>query len=102
VKGGDTRRVWFDALRGHGEIDELPGHWPPGESAPSAAQARPEGFFVGRTQIAPPAYTLDVESYRQAQHEVVQEPQPHALLHEIATLEAEILQGIRDLVGLLK
>jgi hypothetical protein len=29
-------------------------------------------------------------------------PTPEQILHEIASLEAEILQGIRDLVDLLK
>ena len=102
AKGGETRRVWFGALRAQGETDALMAHWPPVEESRASPHAQPAGFFVSRAHIAPPAYMLDAEGYRHAQPGMSDEPQPHVLLHEIATIEAEILQGIRDLVGLLK
>jgi hypothetical protein len=57
-------------------------------------------FFVRREDIRPPHYALDVHRHRSAH--AAQAPQPQEILHEIAGLEAEILQGIRDLVGMLK
>ena len=59
-------------------------------------------FFVRREAIQPPAYRLGIDHYRCADAQVALQPKPHEILHEIAGLEAEILQGIRDLVGLLK
>jgi type I restriction enzyme M protein len=102
AKGGHTGTVWFCELNSMGQVAELAARWAERGVVPGDAAGAMEGFFVRREAIEPPQYRLGIDHYRFAQTQNLPQPRPHEILHEIAGLEAEILQGIRDLVGLLK
>ncbi len=98
-KGGETGRVWSAELSAARDITELAASWRQGEP-----RVPPAGFgrvFIRREDIVPPDYRLSVELAGAAAGDVQARPAAE-ILHEIAGLEAEILQGIRDLAGLLK
>jgi type I restriction enzyme M protein len=98
TRGGATERVGFHQLDAARDIPELLARWPVQRDAPGAVAS----LFVRREEIRPPRFTLAMDRYRSVRPAEAQQPQPHALLHEIAGLEADILQGIRDLVGMMK
>jgi type I restriction enzyme M protein len=102
ARGGHTSTVWFCELGSSRQVAELAVDWPKRGAAAPAATGAPASFFVRREAIQPPQYRLGIDHYRCAHPQDSQQPKPHEILHEIAGLEAEILQGIRDLVGLLK
>ncbi len=61
-----------------------------------------QSFVVPRAEIEARGYDLNVASYRESAAESVPPRRPHELLAELAGLEADLFQGIRNLVGLLK
>jgi type I restriction enzyme M protein len=98
TRGGTTERVGFHVLATARDVAELLARWP----AQRETAGVPASFLVRREDIRPPYYPLGIERYRSLQPSTAIEPQPLALLQEIAALEAEILQGIRDLAGMLR
>jgi type I restriction enzyme M protein len=101
VRGGATRSIWFDELQSVAAIPELLKRWNAREH-PQANTALGHGFWVERDAVSAPDYALGIARARAARAARTTAPTPEQLLHEIASLEADILQGIRDLVGLLK
>jgi len=60
-------------------------------------------FLVPRAEIAAPRFDLSVAGYRGVETAAAAPiRRPQELLAELAGLEAEIFQGLRDLVGMLK
>jgi type I restriction enzyme M protein len=96
IKGGSSERVGFHRIHSVREIAQFVARWPgpPGVATVSR--------IVPREAIAAPHYTLAPERYLHERTDDDPRRQPHEILHEIAALEAEILQGIRDLVGMLR
>ena len=99
-KGGETGRVGFGELNAARDVAELPLRWM--ERDQRASPAGFASFFLRREDIGPPDYRLSVELAGAAAAGEAQVRPAAEILHEIAGLEAEILQGIRDLAGLLK
>jgi type I restriction enzyme M protein len=97
TRGGATERVGFHRLDAARDIPALLARWPVQRDAPAAVTS----LFVRREEIRPPQFSLAMDRYRSARPAETLHS-AHELLHEIAGLEAEILQGIRDLVGMLK
>jgi type I restriction enzyme M protein len=97
TRGGATQRVGFHRLDAARDIAALLARWPVQRDTPGAVAS----LFVRREEIRPPRFSLAMDRYRSVRPAEAQQP-PHEILHEIAGLEAEILQGIRDLVGRLK
>jgi type I restriction enzyme M protein len=98
TRGGASERLGFYLLNAARDIPELLARWPVQRDAPGTVSS----VFVRREDIRPPQYALDMDRYLSARPAEASQPQPEVILHEIAGLEAEILQGIRDLVGMLK
>jgi type I restriction enzyme M protein len=61
-----------------------------------------QSFCVSRAEIAAQAYDLSVRRYRSMLPTQNERRRPHEILAELAGLEAEIFQGMKDLVGMLK
>ena len=76
----------------------------------SAAGARTEleqprsarSFYVPKAEIAAQGYDLSMQRYKLAEPDPLEARRPHEILAELAGLEAEIFQGMKDLVGMLK
>jgi len=61
-----------------------------------------ESFCVPKTDIAAQAYDLSLNRYKEVVPEEVEHRPPKEILADLAKLEAEIQQGMRDLEGMLK
>lgn len=67
------------------------------------ANARTEqSFLVPKSEIAAQGYDLSINRYKEVVHEAVDHIPPQTLLAELAQLEDEIRQGMKELEGLLK
>ena len=56
---------------------------------------------IPKADIAANDYDLSINRYKEIIHEEVEHESPQAILDELATLEAEIQQGIHDLKAML-
>ena len=76
--------------------------------AASTAQAeleRPrsaQSFCVAKSEIAAQGYDLSIRRYQVAMPAHMESRRPHEILAELAGIEAEIFQGMKDLVGMLR
>ena len=67
-----------------------------------ADRARTEqSFVVPKAEIADNDYDLSINRYKEVVYEEVQYDPPEQILAELKTLEAEIMQGMEELEGML-
>ena len=70
----------------------------PEQERPRSAQS----FCVPKADIAAQGYDLSIRRYKVLAPAHVESRRPHEILAELAGIEAEIFQGMKDLVGMLK
>jgi type I restriction enzyme M protein len=131
TNSGGTDQVWFYRMEADGySLDDKRNELlPPEKLGPSAAIApeehtknnlpdiaarwqnraaesdRPrtvQSFFVSKAEIITNGYDLSVNRYREVVHEEAVHHPPKEILAEVAKLEAEIQQGMKELEGILK
>jgi type I restriction enzyme M protein len=86
-------------------VPDLLARWRALQACPAAEldRARSEqSFCVPKSEIATQGYDLSIGRYRVLAPARVESRLPHEILAELAGLEAEIFQGMKDLVGMLK
>jgi type I restriction enzyme M protein len=104
---GGTDHVWFyDLGTDHETAPDLLARWGSlSSSSPSAEIDRPrsaQSFCVAKSEIAAQGYDLSLSRYQLPPPTQFEQRRPHEILAELAGLEAEIFQGMKDLVGMLK
>lgn len=85
-------------------VPEVVAHWHDRADSGLLDQPRAAKIFrVPYTEVVAAGFDLAFDRYRSSEPVSAQPvPRPHEILAELAGMEAEILQGIRDLAGLLK
>ena len=76
-----------------------------GSSATAAERERPrtaQSFCVPKADIAAQGYDLSLNRYKEVVHEEVEHRPPKEILAELAKLEEEIQQGMKELEGMLR
>ena len=61
-----------------------------------------QSFCVPKADIAAQGYDLSLNRYKEVVHEEIEHRAPRQILADLAKLEAEIQQKIRELEGMLK
>ena len=61
-----------------------------------------QSFCVPKLEIATQGYDLSLNRYKEVVHEEVEHRPPKEILTDLAKLEAEIQQGMKELEGMLK
>jgi type I restriction enzyme M protein len=61
-----------------------------------------QSFCVSKKEIEAQGYDLSLNRYKEVVHTEVQHRAPKEILAELAKLEAEIQQGMKELEGMLK
>jgi len=61
-----------------------------------------QSFSVPKTDLAAQGYDLSLNRYKEVVHEEVAHRPPQEILADLARLEAEIQQGMKDLESLIK
>lgn len=87
---------------GRNNLPDLLARWRERSGAERERGRSAQSFVVPTADIVAQAYDLSPDSYREPASEPALTRRPQELLAELAGLEAEIFQGIRNLVGLLK
>ncbi|MCC6531821.1 MAG: N-6 DNA methylase [Burkholderiales bacterium] len=103
AKGGRTDFVRFDGLHAAGAVTGVLARWDETSQSGAAAPEPGAGANSGvatREELARAQFDLRLERLDIAAASA--QPSPQALLHDITALEVAILQGLRDLVGMLK
>jgi len=57
---------------------------------------------VSKADIAAEGYNLSLNRYKEAEYEVVSYDPPKEILADLAKLESEIQQGMKELEGMLR
>ena len=76
-----------------------------GEGSGSPELTRPrttQSFCVSKADIAAEGYNLSLNRYKEAEYEVVSYDPPKEILADLAKLESEIQQGMKELEGMLR
>ncbi|MEK6304283.1 MAG: N-6 DNA methylase, partial [Acidobacteriota bacterium] len=60
-----------------------------------------QSFCVPKVDLVAQGYDLSLNRYKEVVHEEVQHCEPHDILNNLAKLEAEIQQGMKELGGML-
>jgi len=107
----ETGDVWFCSVADPRELEPEPGTLEPDcvvrwRARGSSERERTRGqasFLVPRAEIAAAQFDLSSARYRATNSATSPPiPRPQEILAELAGLEAEIFQSLRDLVGMLK
>ncbi|MEJ7760061.1 MAG: class I SAM-dependent DNA methyltransferase [Gemmatimonadaceae bacterium] len=61
-----------------------------------------QSFCVSKADIAAQGYDLSLNRYKEVVHKVIEHRAPKEILAELAKLEEEITQGMKELEGMLK
>jgi type I restriction enzyme M protein len=111
IGAGDAGPVWFGEitdrrdLTGPADAAAAPivARWRQRQGAEAERPRTAASFVVPRAEIAAALFGLSVDRYRTAETAAdAAIPPPHELLAELAGLEAEIFQGMRELAGMLR
>ena len=79
--------------------------WRAGQQRNGAERERPrtaQSFCVPKADIAAQGYDLSLNRYKEVVHEEVEHRAPKEILADLAKLEEEIQQGMKELEGMLK
>ena len=104
---GGTDHVWFYDLSASEDASaDLLARWASLSSpSPGPEFDRPrsaQSFCVAKREIAAQGYDLSLKRYQLPPPTQFEQRRPHEILAELAGLEAELFQGMKDLVGMLK
>lgn len=113
TNSGGTDNVWFYDMRADGfslddkrnpieanDIDDIIERWRNRENE-TERKRTDQSFLVPKSDIASQNYDLSINRYKEIEHEVVEYDPPQKILAELAALEAEIQQGIKELQEML-
>ncbi|MGG4393339.1 class I SAM-dependent DNA methyltransferase [Paenibacillus thiaminolyticus] len=111
---GGTDKVWFYDMKADGfslddkrnpvEANDIPdiverfGNLAAEENNKRTAQS----FFVPAEEIRENGYDLSINRYKETEYEEVQYEDPKTILASICKLEEEIMEGIKELEGMLR
>ena len=100
AQGGNLNPLSLEG-EGQGEgVREAASHY---QTSPETTRKRTEqSFLVPKADIAANDYDLSINRYKEIVYEEVAYDPPQQILAELKALEAEILQGMEELEGMLK
>ena len=100
AQGGNLNPLSLEG-EGQGEgVREAASHY---QTSPETTRKRTEqSFLVPKADIAANYYDLSINRYKEIVYEEVAYDPPQQILAELKALEAEILQGMEELEGMLK
>ena len=76
--------------------------WREREAAERERPRTAQSFAVPKADIAAQGYDLSLNRYKEVVHEEIEHRPPQEILAELAKIEEEIQQGMRELEGMLK
>ncbi len=83
-------------------LPDVLARWTKRNGAERKSPRTAQSFCVPKSDIAAQGYDLSLNRYKEVVHEEVEHRAPTEILADIAKLEIEIQQGLKDLEGMLK
>ena len=119
AKGGKTENVFYYDVQGDGYTlddkrdpdeanNDLPDvrtawtKWGGGKGAKAFADRKVKAFCVPADEIRANSYDLSLNRYKVVVHDEVKYDEPKVIIGRLKKLEAEIVQDLRELEGMLK
>jgi len=87
---------------GKNNLPDILARWQKREGSERKRPRTAQSFCVPKVDIAAQGYDLSINRYKEVVHEEVAHRQPRAILIDLANLEAEIQQGMKELEGMLE
>ncbi len=87
---------------GKNNLPDVLARWNNRDKAERKRPRTAQSFCVPKEDIAAQGYDLSLNRYKEVVHEVIEHQPPREILAELAKLEQEIQQGMKELGGLLK
>ncbi|WPD22774.1 MAG: class I SAM-dependent DNA methyltransferase [Candidatus Electrothrix scaldis] len=110
---GGTEKVWFYDMQADGfslddkrrkiDADDIPDiikRWQD-LGAEEGRKRTEQSFFVPKEEIVAGGYDLSINRYKEIEYEEVAYDAPAVILERIESLEKEILEGVRELRGMV-
>jgi type I restriction enzyme M protein len=88
--------------RAKNNLPDILARWKDHEGKERKHPRTAQSFCVPKADIAAQAYDLSFNRYKEVLHDDLAHRPPHDLLADLAKLEAEIQQGMKELEGMLK
>jgi type I restriction enzyme M protein len=89
-------------VRGQSKGEPLAAENPAEYGGEFARKRTEQSFLVSKADIAAQGYDLSLNRYKEVVHEKVAHRSPSKILADLATLEKEIQQGMKELEGMLR
>lgn len=114
TNSGGTDRVWFYDMKADGfslddrrtpqpdksDLSDIIARWKNPSQEMGRKRTEPS-FLVPKSEIASNDYDLSINRYKEVEYEAVEHESPQDILKRLATLDAEIAEGRKDLEGML-
>lgn len=119
TNSGGTDHVWFYDMQADGyslddkrnelaadqhasnNLPDILARWQ-NRAGETARERTEQSFLVPKAEIVEKEYDLSINRYKQVVYEQVEHESPKKILAELKALEAEIMQGMQELGGMLR
>ena len=91
-----------EAEHAKNDLPDIVARWPQRNDAELERPRTAQSFCVPKDDIAAQGYDLSLNRYKKIVHEEVHHRPPKEILSDLAKLEAEIQEGMKELEGMLK
>ena len=98
----DDKRNPLPEGHAHNNLPDILMRWQMRDGAEKTRFRTEQSFVVPKAEIAATGYDLSINRYKEVVHEAVEHAPPLQILAELKALEAEIVEGMRELEGMLK
>ena len=119
TSSGGTDKVWFYDMQADGfslddkrnplpnehasnNLPDVLARWQRRNTTEGTRFRTEQSFCVPKAEIAANGYDLSINRYKEMVHEVVEYEKPSKILADLKALEKEIMDGVVELVGILK
>jgi type I restriction enzyme M protein len=114
TNSGGTDKVWFYDMQSDGfslddkrtaqpdksDLPDILARWQ-NRDAEAERKRTEQSFFVPKAEIAGNDYDLSINRYKEVEYEGIDYDSPQVILERLAKLEKEIVEGRKELEGLL-
>jgi len=95
-------QVLTDAEHAKNNLPDVLSRWAQRDTSEQERPRTAQSFCVPKADIAANGYDLSINRYKEVVHEAVEHLAPKEILANLAKLEAEIQEGMKELEGMLK
>ena len=100
--GATPKIVLTNEEHARNNLPDVLARWAERDSAEQKRPCTAQSFCMPRADIAAEGYDLSLNRYKEVVYDAVEYPPPKEILADLAKLETEIQQGMKELEGMLR